>query len=234
MRPPSAARREDGVGHLARGYQGPAVTMIGHPSRARRYVRVVPEHALKEWAVTIAALAAGDQVLIVRKGGIGEKRFELPHPRFYLFPTYAHQRPELVKPAARERFADPLAQREEPARLPLPAYAELHVGPPDRATRRRSPRSTPSTSSRPTTRPSACAGGAAPAVGGRAAGLARARAAGAARSAPEHGGCVSWVDLPEDDRRPRRRRARRSPTRTFAARRRRRRVGARGRRGRRG
>ena len=77
--------------------------------------------------MTIAALAAGDQVLIVRKGGIGEKRFELPHPRFYLFPTYAHQRPELVKAAGRERFADPLAQRDEPdARCRWPAYAELH------------------------------------------------------------------------------------------------------------
>jgi hypothetical protein len=85
----------------------------------------VPEHALKEWGVTVAALAAGDQVLIVRKGGIGEKRFELPHPRFYLFPTYAHQRPELVKPAARERFGDPLGRSEDPARLPLAAYAEL-------------------------------------------------------------------------------------------------------------
>jgi hypothetical protein len=86
----------------------------------------VPEHALKEWAVTVAALAAGDQVLIVRKGGIGEKKFELPHPRFHLFPTYAHQRPELVKPEARRRFADPLAQREDPDRLPLAVYAELH------------------------------------------------------------------------------------------------------------
>jgi len=97
--------------------------MIGHASRAR--VGGVPQHALKEWAVTIAALAAGDQVLIVRKGGIGEKRFELPHPRFYLFPTYAHQRPELVKAAARDRFADPLAQREDPAELPLAVHAEL-------------------------------------------------------------------------------------------------------------
>jgi hypothetical protein len=86
----------------------------------------VAEHALKEWAVTIAALAAGDQVLIVRKGGIGEKRFELPHPRFHLFPTYAHQRPELIKPEWRERLRDPLAQREDPALLALPAYAELH------------------------------------------------------------------------------------------------------------
>ena len=90
----------------------------------------MPEHALKEWAVTIAALAAGDQVLIVRKGGIGEKRFELPHPRFHLFPTYAHQRPELVKPEARRRFADPLARRTEPERLPLAVYAELHAAHP--------------------------------------------------------------------------------------------------------
>ena len=74
------------------------------------------EHALKEWAVTIAALEAGDQVLIVRKGGIGEKRFELPHPRFYLFPTFEHQRPELVKPAWRERFAGPLVGQFEVAK----------------------------------------------------------------------------------------------------------------------
>lgn len=83
------------------------------------------EHALKEWAVTVDALARGDQVLIVRKGGIGEKRFDLPHPRFFLFPTYAHQRPELVKPAFREAFHGSLAQRKDPTRLPLAAYAEL-------------------------------------------------------------------------------------------------------------
>ena len=53
------------------------------------------EHALKEWAVTCEALARGSQVLVLRKGGIGEKRFELPHARFYLFPTsvsYTHLR----------------------------------------------------------------------------------------------------------------------------------------------
>jgi hypothetical protein len=88
----------------------------------------VPEHALKEWAVTCEALARGDQVLVLRKGGIGEKRFELPHRRFFLMPTHLHQREELVKPEHREALAGPLGRREEPARLALPAYAELHAG----------------------------------------------------------------------------------------------------------
>lgn len=83
------------------------------------------EFALKEWGVTCEALGAGDQVLIVRKGGIGEKRFELPHPRFFLFPTYLHQRPELVKPEFHTRYAASLERRDEPQRLPLALYAEL-------------------------------------------------------------------------------------------------------------
>lgn len=85
----------------------------------------MPEHALKEWAVTCDALLAGEQVLIVRKGGIGEKKFELPHSRFFLFPTYAHQRPELVKPGFRDRFGATLDQRDEPTVLPLAGYAEI-------------------------------------------------------------------------------------------------------------
>jgi hypothetical protein len=85
----------------------------------------VAEHALKEWAVTCDALLAGEQVLIVRKGGIGEKKFELPHPSFFLFPTYAHQRPELVKPEFRDRFAGSLDQREEPTELPFAGYAQI-------------------------------------------------------------------------------------------------------------
>lgn len=90
----------------------------------------MPEHALKEWAVTIEALARGDQVLIVRKGGIGEKRFTLPHDAFYLFPGYLHQRPELVSPEWRPVFADVLGRSEDPARPALTAYARIHVAHP--------------------------------------------------------------------------------------------------------
>lgn len=63
---------------------------------------MLPEYcqmALKEWAVTVRALANGTQVLLLRKGGINEwdKDFRVIHPEFLLYPTYEHQREELLK-----------------------------------------------------------------------------------------------------------------------------------------
>lgn len=75
--------------------------------------------------MTIAALGAGDQVLILRKGGIGEGRFALPHPNFYLFPAFEHQRPELVRERARVRYAAILDQRTEPDVRQLEYWAEV-------------------------------------------------------------------------------------------------------------
>src|SRR4029077_16143130 len=53
---------------------------------------------LKEWAVTVRALAEGEQLLTLRKGGIREenKHFELEHERFFLYPTFDHQQNDLV------------------------------------------------------------------------------------------------------------------------------------------
>ncbi|RED64023.1 DUF1802 family protein [Cohnella lupini] len=58
--------------------------------------------ALREWAVAVKALEEGRQVIVLRKGGISEetKEFRLESPEFYLFPSYEHQRPHLVKPEA--------------------------------------------------------------------------------------------------------------------------------------
>ena len=55
--------------------------------------------ALKEWAVTVDALGSGSQVLLLRKGGISEsgKHFRVAHPEFLLYPTYEHQREDLLK-----------------------------------------------------------------------------------------------------------------------------------------
>jgi len=153
--------------------------------------------ALKEWAVTCEALAAGEQVVIIRKGGIGEKRFELPHPAFFLFPTYAHQRPELVRPDAAVRYEAALRQREDPTRLSLTLWAEIHDSYPIRDPdaldaigdlqiltgdyaheRLRWRRTQPLWAV--VLRVASVAAPPVLAVG------------------PEHGGCVSWVELPDD------------------------------------
>ncbi|MEA2244442.1 MAG: hypothetical protein QOD24_3998, partial [Solirubrobacteraceae bacterium] len=41
--------------------------------------------AFKEWAVTVRALAEGEQLITLRKGGIREsdKRFRVEHDRFF-------------------------------------------------------------------------------------------------------------------------------------------------------
>ena len=55
--------------------------------------------AFKEWAVTVRALAEGEQLLTLRKGGIREtnRHFRLEHERFFLYPTFDHQRNDLVR-----------------------------------------------------------------------------------------------------------------------------------------
>jgi len=55
--------------------------------------------AFKEWAITVRALAEGEQLLTLRKGGIREpeKHFQLEHDRFFLYPTFDHQRNDLVR-----------------------------------------------------------------------------------------------------------------------------------------
>jgi hypothetical protein len=72
--------------------------MTGAPSSAHDPERV----ALKEWAVLVDAMARGDLIAMIRKGGIRENRagFDVRHDRFLLYPTYFHEK--LVELA--ERF----------------------------------------------------------------------------------------------------------------------------------
>lgn len=51
----------------------------------------LPNHtALKEWSTVIDALARGEQVILIRKGGIADPRFGVEAERFYLYPTFFH------------------------------------------------------------------------------------------------------------------------------------------------
>lgn len=62
--------------------------------------------AFKEWAIVADALGRGEQILILRKGGIaeGSDGFRVEHPRFLLFPTLYHQQRESVLPVAQSRY----------------------------------------------------------------------------------------------------------------------------------
>ena len=62
--------------------------------------------AFKEWAVVVDALGRGEQIVILRKGGISEGPggFQVEHPQFLLFPTLYHQQRESVVPPAQARF----------------------------------------------------------------------------------------------------------------------------------
>jgi len=62
--------------------------------------------AFKEWAIVVDALGRGEQVIILRNGGIseGRDRFQVDRPRFLLFPTLHHQQREQVTADAQARF----------------------------------------------------------------------------------------------------------------------------------
>ena len=75
--------------------------------------------ALKEWAVTVQALSLGQQTLLVRKGGIHEesKDFRVIHPEFLLYPTFEHQREDLLQPESQPALRELLAQPRDETRI---------------------------------------------------------------------------------------------------------------------
>lgn len=80
--------------------------------------------ALKEWSIVCDLLSEGRLAILLRKGGIHEEagpgEFRLEHPRFALFPSWAHQKPEMIKPAFRER----VRVTPEPAEVTFRTVAE--------------------------------------------------------------------------------------------------------------
>ncbi len=83
-------------------------------------------HALKEWAIAVDALAAGKMIMLLRKGGIREdrKNFQVQHQRVWLYPTYEHQKPHLLKP----EYASEVTMVESgwhPKTVMIRSYAEI-------------------------------------------------------------------------------------------------------------
>ncbi len=81
-------------------------------------------HALKEWAVAVAALERGETALVVRKGGIREKAFAVPETRFFLFKSYEHQNPAQLEPAYHDLLSS-IPERRDDGPVILTSFAEV-------------------------------------------------------------------------------------------------------------
>lgn len=81
--------------------------------------------ALKEWAVICRELAAGRQIIVLRKGGIREQSrgFSVEHQEFFLFPTYVHQNEQELVSTARATLADVARSAPPDGELRLDLYA---------------------------------------------------------------------------------------------------------------
>jgi hypothetical protein len=90
--------------------------------------------ALKEWSAAVHALLDGRQHVLLRKGGIGEKRFEVAAQEFLLFPTVAHSHAERVRREHRDLLTRGAADSTEDQlviRASAKVVAALPVNQPD-------------------------------------------------------------------------------------------------------
>jgi hypothetical protein len=81
-------------------------------------------HALKEWAIAIEALTQGKTIVLLRKGGIREANFQIQHHHVWLYPTYEHQKPQLVKPEYANQVT-PVESGWHPDTVNITSYAEI-------------------------------------------------------------------------------------------------------------
>ncbi len=91
--------------------------------------------ALKEWGAAVLALLDGRQTVLLRKGGIHEKRFELTASEFVLFPTGAHSHTERVRPEHRTLLTAAVADSTETqfvVRAAAKVVAAVEVNQPER------------------------------------------------------------------------------------------------------
>jgi hypothetical protein len=83
-------------------------------------------HALKEWAVAVNALEQGKTIMLLRKGGIKEEgnRFEVKQSQVLLYPTYEHQKSQLLKPKYAQQV-QPVPSGWHPETVRIGSWAEI-------------------------------------------------------------------------------------------------------------
>lgn len=82
--------------------------------------------ALKEWAVAVDALEQGKTIMLLRKGGIREagNRFQVAHDEVLLYPTYEHQKPDLLK-AEYASQVEPVTSGWHPETVRIGSWAKI-------------------------------------------------------------------------------------------------------------
>ena len=87
----------------------------------------VERTALKEWAVLVDAMARGDIVAMIRKGGIREQRagFSVKHDRFLLYPTFFHEKANELAPRYLDQLAISHANQPDAGTIRLECVAEV-------------------------------------------------------------------------------------------------------------
>ncbi len=82
--------------------------------------------ALKEWSVTVDALERGEQILLLRKGGIQEtaRHFQVEDSGFFLYPTHYHEWEYLLKPNVKKQV-DLVTVNDQADFVTLSVYATV-------------------------------------------------------------------------------------------------------------
>lgn len=82
--------------------------------------------ALKEWAVAVDALSDGETIALLRKGGIRDRggQFQVKSDRVWLYPTYEHQKPELLQIPYADRVS-PVPSGWHPETVTLRSWAQV-------------------------------------------------------------------------------------------------------------
>jgi hypothetical protein len=88
---------------------------------------LIERSALKEWAVLVDAMARGETIAMIRKGGIREQRagFSVRHDRFVLYPTFFHEKVNELAPRFASRLEESHSRRPAEGTIRIEYVADV-------------------------------------------------------------------------------------------------------------
>lgn len=82
--------------------------------------------ALKEWATVLEAMARGEQLVLIRKGGLIEPAsgFQLSSPSFVFYPTFEHQAVSYLRLPYQRYFEEALRRRAPEGQVRIELFGQ--------------------------------------------------------------------------------------------------------------